>query len=100
MTKPLEVHGNRYVDEIAKCQDKHPSMSEIKSLPGYQETETGWTAPANGAWGEAMQPFWRADNERHQNNLGDAAYDPPKHSGALGWTRLLDANWPKGKSTT
>lgn len=52
-----------------------PDMATIKSLPGYREDAKGWSAPAS-AWYEASKPFFEADDRRHRNNLGNAAYDP------------------------
>lgn len=69
------VVDRAFVAAKVEAEAKHPTMADMKSLPGYRETETGWSAPASGAWGEAMTPYWRADQARHQANLGSAAYE-------------------------
>lgn len=74
--EPSVVVTQDKVEAIGKVKQKHPSMSDLKSIPGFVQKDDGsWSAPASGAWGEAMRPFWRADHERHKNNLGNRAYE-------------------------
>ncbi len=62
--------------DTAKVEAKHPTMSDIKAMPGYQENADGsWTAPAKGAWGEAMAPYWRAGEAVHRSRTG-TAFEP------------------------
>jgi len=99
---PPVVITKAQVDAKAKAEALHPTMSELRSLPGFRESDDGkWSAPANGAWGEAMRPFWKADAARHQSNLGNGAYEPRKRpkgrtlmiaAGGVLW-KLVNDEW-------
>lgn len=70
---PDEIITPSQVADVAKAQALHPSMGDVKSLPGYREHADGtWSAPANGAWGEAMRPHWRAGHEAYCNRTGQS----------------------------
>jgi len=88
MTLREQWVGDTFVADKVATEAKHPSMSDVKSLPGYREHADGtWSAPAKGAWGEAMRPYWRADMARHQGNLGNGAYEPKQR--LRGKTKLV-----------
>ena len=104
MSRPGITIKKSDVDAIAKCNELKPTESDLKGMRGYYEREakvmrTGVGYVDGREWGveggdsrvlgEAMAPFWRADNERIANKRGFEPHRRMHHKGKR--TMIADA---------